>query len=131
MSSSTPEALTAAVVTVSDSCSRGERADASGPAVAELLRQHKFSVVRATMVADERDAIQKAILDCTGVAGLIVTTGGTGLAERDANRHALHHLDPVTGGVLRRQQREGAACAGRQALHLAVVDHLAAVEIAG
>ena len=37
-------ARTAAVVTVSDSSSRGERADLSGPATAELLRQHGFEV---------------------------------------------------------------------------------------
>ena len=42
MSSSTPEALTAAVLTVSDSSARGERADLSGPAVAEILKQKKF-----------------------------------------------------------------------------------------
>jgi hypothetical protein len=49
--------------------------------------------------------------------------------ERDPHRHALHHLDPVAAGVLRRQQREGAAGAGRQAHHLAVEDHLAAVDV--
>ena len=49
--------------------------------------------------------------------------------ERDAHRHALHHLDPVAGGVLRRQQREGRAGAGAQADHLAVVLDVAAVDV--
>jgi hypothetical protein len=49
--------------------------------------------------------------------------------ERDAHRHALHHLDPVAGGVLRRQQRKGGAGAGAQAGHAAAVLDLAAVDI--
>ena len=46
MSSSTLE-LTAAVVTVSDSSSRGEREDLGGPAVAAALEKHKFRRARA------------------------------------------------------------------------------------
>ncbi len=39
--------MTAAVLTVSDSAARGERADLSGPATAEVLRQHGFEVVHS------------------------------------------------------------------------------------
>ena len=57
MSSSIPDAaagcLTAAVLTVSDSCSRGEKVDLSGPAVAESLERHNFQVVARSLVADE------------------------------------------------------------------------------
>ena len=44
MSSSMAESggVTTAVVTVSDSCARGEREDASGPAIAKLLQQLDF-----------------------------------------------------------------------------------------
>ena len=49
--------------------------------------------------------------------------------ERDAHRHALHHLDPVAGGVLRRQQRERGAGAGAEALDRAVVVDLLAVDV--
>ena len=49
MSSSTPE-LTAAVVTVSDSSSRGERPDLGGPAVAAVLEKKKFKVVAREIV---------------------------------------------------------------------------------
>jgi molybdopterin biosynthesis enzyme MoaB len=45
--------LTAAVVTVSDSCARGERKDASGPAVAELLEKLQFSVVAREVLSDD------------------------------------------------------------------------------
>src|SRR5437764_11678944 len=83
MSSSTPEALTAAVLTVSDSSSRGERADLSGPAVAEILKKRAFSVTATEVVADDQPVIQQAIIRLAGKARLVVTTGGTGIAERD------------------------------------------------
>jgi len=44
-SSSIPEAFRAAVLTVSDSCARGERNDISGPAVANALQRHHFAVI--------------------------------------------------------------------------------------
>src|SRR5204863_6595240 len=40
-------------------------------------------------------------------------------------------LDPVAGRVLRREQREGRAGAGAEAGHLAVIDHLATVQVGG
>ena len=49
--------------------------------------------------------------------------------ERDAHRNALHDLDPVAGGVLRRQQRERGAGAGTEAGDGAVIADLAPVEI--
>ena len=42
--------------------------------------------------------------------------------EHDLDRHPLHDLDVVAGRVLRRQQREGGAAAGLEALHLAAED---------
>ena len=51
--------------------------------------------------------------------------------ERDAHRHTLHDLDPVAAGILRRQQREGAARTRAQALDMAVIGHAAAIEIGG
>ena len=51
--------FTAAVITVSDSCFRGERQDQSGPAVAQLLEQLKFSVTVREIVPDDSIKIQK------------------------------------------------------------------------
>jgi molybdopterin biosynthesis enzyme MoaB len=53
-----PPGLTAAVVTVSDSCARGEREDRSGPAVARLLQKLRFSVVAREVVPDDPVQIQ-------------------------------------------------------------------------
>ena len=49
--------------------------------------------------------------------------------QLDAHRHALHHLDPVAGGVLRRQQRKGRAGAGTDAGDAAAIFDLAAVGV--
>ncbi len=108
MSSSTPEGLTAAVLTVSDSCARGERKDRSGPAVAELLRRKNFSVVGTEIVPDESDVIQRAILLWVEEAQLVVTTGGTGIAERDVTPEATRTVcDRLLEGVAERMRLEG------------------------
>lgn len=88
MSSSTPERITAAVLTVSDSCSRGEKSDLSGPAVADRLQQHGFQVVARAIVPDENQGIQNKLIQFCGVARLVVTTGGTGIAPRDVTPEA-------------------------------------------
>jgi molybdopterin adenylyltransferase len=110
MSSSTPdEALTAAVITVSDSCARGERADLSGPAVAEVLRKTTFSVVGTEIVADEQSAIQTAIAYWVQEARLVVTTGGTGIAERDVTPEATRAVcSRLLEGVAERMRFDGA-----------------------
>ena len=79
---------TAAVLTISDSSSRGERADVSGPATAELLRQNGFEVTQQEVVPDEQATIESALIDLSDHVQLIVTTGGTGIAERDVTPEA-------------------------------------------
>jgi molybdopterin adenylyltransferase len=109
MSSSTPEQVTAAVVTVSDSCARGERTDVSGPAVADALRKKNFSIVGAEVVADEKPAIEKSILHWAGEARLVVTTGGTGIAARDVTPEATRRVcERLLEGVAERMRFEGA-----------------------
>jgi len=108
MSSWTPETLTAAVITVSDSCTRGERADVSGPAVAESLRTKKFTIVGTEIVADEQDPIKKAILCWAGRARLVVTTGGTGIAARDVTPEATQQVcERRLDGIAERMRFEG------------------------
>ncbi len=108
MSSLTPEALTAAVITVSDSCARGDRVDLSGPAVADALRKKKFSIVGTEIVADEQTAIEKAILYWAGEAMLVVTTGGTGIAARDVTPEVTRQVcERLLDGVAERMRLEG------------------------
>jgi molybdenum cofactor synthesis domain-containing protein len=79
---------TAAVLTVSDSSAQGERADLSGPATAELLRQHGFDVTHREIVPDDQPIIEAALARLSEQVQLIVTTGGTGIAARDVTPEA-------------------------------------------
>lgn len=110
MSSSTPEVLTAAVLTVSDSSSRGERQDLSGPAVAEVLSRRSFQVLAQEIVPDEQASIAEAIVKLAKAARLVVTTGGTGIAERDVTPEATRSVcDRLIEGVAERMRREGSS----------------------
>jgi molybdopterin adenylyltransferase len=109
MSSSTPDLLNAAVLTVSDSAARGERIDLSGPAVAETLKQRSFVVVATEIVADDQAAIQQAIVELAGKVRLVVTTGGTGIAERDVTPESTRAIcNRLLEGVAERMRFEGA-----------------------
>ena len=108
MSSSTPEIFTASVLTVSDSCSRGEREDLSGPAVAEVLSRNNFQVVAREIVPDEQTAIAAVILKLAAQSRLVVTTGGTGIAKRDVTPEATRAVcDRLLEGVAERMRMEG------------------------
>jgi molybdopterin adenylyltransferase len=113
MSSSTPEAAlhgtSAAVLTVSDSCSRGEKADLSGPAVAEALERRNFRVVARGVVADECAAIQEKLIELCRSARLVVTTGGTGIAPRDVTPEATSAVcDRMVEGIAEQMRMQGA-----------------------
>ena len=103
-----PPELTAAVVTVSDSCARGERKDLSGPAVAEFLQQHHFSVMIREVVPDESIPIRNLLIRLAREVQLVVTTGGTGIAARDVTPEAtLAVCDRILHGVAERMRSEG------------------------
>jgi molybdenum cofactor synthesis domain-containing protein len=112
MSSSTtegPVVFTAAVVTVSDSCARGERADVSGPAVVEILKKSGFQIVHTQVVQDDSMQIQNALVHLALEARFIVTTGGTGIAPRDVTPEATEAIcDRLIDGVGERMRLEGA-----------------------
>jgi len=76
---STPSKTTAAVLTVSDSCSRGEKVDLSGPAVVEALARHNFQIVARYIIADDIATIQQKLTELCRSARLVATTGGTGI----------------------------------------------------
>ena len=81
---------TAAVITVSDKASRGERVDTSGPAVRKILEDAGFAVVHTSVVPDETEQIQAELISCADETkiSLIMTTGGTGFSPRDVTPEA-------------------------------------------
>jgi molybdenum cofactor synthesis domain-containing protein len=99
-----------AILTVSDSGSRGERDDTSGPAVAEIVASIGGEVVRRSIVADERADIAAQLRDwCdSGEVDLILTTGGTGLAARDVTPEATMDIAERTApGIAEAMRAEG------------------------
>ena len=100
--------LTAAVVTVSDSCARGERNDLSGPAVAQHLRELHFSVTATEVVTDDPIPIQNLLIRLASEVRLVVTTGGTGIAARDVTPEATVTVcDKLLYGVAEHMRSEG------------------------
>ena len=103
-----PSNFSAAVITVSDSCARGERVDVSGPAVAEVLGKSGFRVTAKQIVQDDSMQIQNALVHLALEVRLIVTTGGTGIAERDVTPEATEAIcERVIDGVAERMRSEG------------------------
>jgi molybdenum cofactor synthesis domain-containing protein len=103
-----PSNCSAAVITVSDSCARGERVDVSGPAVAEVLGKSGFRVTAKQIVQDDSMQIQNALVHLALEVRLIVTTGGTGIAERDVTPEATEAIcERVIDGVAERMRSEG------------------------
>ena len=82
--------FTAAVVTLSDKGSRGEREDRSGPLICSILEENGYKVVETLLLPDERDRLEEALrrlADETRV-NVVFTTGGTGFSERDVTPEA-------------------------------------------
>ncbi len=92
----------AAVLTISDRSSRGERPDGSGPILVEMLRSAGYDITHIAIIPDERPEIEdalKAIAD-ERAADLILTTGGTGFSPRDVTPEAtLAVCDRLAPGI--------------------------------
>lgn len=84
----------AAVITVSDRCSAGEKVDKSGPAVAQMLEESGFEVIYRGLVPDERHEISAEFIKCSYELGadLIISTGGTGFGKRDITPEATRDV---------------------------------------
>jgi len=77
--------IRAVVITVSDACSRGERKDASGELLAQLLKETGAEIVATKILSDDLDPLADKLREFADRddVNLIITTGGTGLAPRD------------------------------------------------
>ncbi len=85
--------LAVSLIVVSTRAARGERPDQTAELLRPVLGQHGFDLRSVVVVADDRDAIRDALLDATIGHDLVLTTGGTGVAESDVTPE-------VTAGLL-------------------------------
>ena len=74
-----------AVLTISDSVSRNQREDLSGPAVVAFCRGLQWEIVATQRVSDDLDAVREQLRELadSGRFDLVLTTGGTGIGPRD------------------------------------------------
>ncbi len=91
----------AAVITVSDKGSRGEREDTSGPLICKMLEEDGWEIVHTQIVPDEVKDIKEVLINCADrrQIPLILTTGGTGFSPRDRTPEATMDVveRPVPG----------------------------------
>jgi len=91
-----------AVLTISDKGSRGERKDLSGPILKEMMEKIGAKVIYEKIIADEKEEIKEALIKISDQkkADLILTTGGTGFAERDITPEAtLEVIEKEVPGI--------------------------------
>ena len=95
------------ILTLSDRSSRGERADASGPALARLIEAESWSIVKQSILPDDETAIRDLLISWADgeEMDVIVTTGGTGFSPRDvtpeATRAAIQREVPGMAEAMR------------------------------
>ncbi len=82
------------VITVSDRSSRGEREDASGPALVDLVRSQGWMVVRRIVLPDDLTILRETMISWADrdEMDIILTTGGTGFAPRDVTPEATRQV---------------------------------------
>ncbi len=84
-------AIRVGILTLSDKGARGERVDASGPAIARVLDETEgvdYQVARRQIIPDDRALIEATLRQWAPDLDLILTTGGTGLGPRDVTPEA-------------------------------------------
>ena len=99
--------MRAAILTLSDRCSTGERADGSGPALKSWLEERGVTVTCTEVIPDEAHLISEKLTEWADSDrfDLILTTGGTGVSPRDvtpeATERVVDRLLPGFGEVMR------------------------------
>ncbi len=79
-----------AILTISDSCSKGQREDISGQAISDILKENNYEVSEKRIVADDQEKITTELIYLSDVAkvDVVFTTGGTGFGPRDVTPEA-------------------------------------------
>jgi len=78
------------ILTVSDRCAQGEKADESGPAIRRLIEAQEWHVRYTALVPDEKPQIIAELVHMADELKLdvVLTTGGTGFGPRDMTPEA-------------------------------------------
>ena len=99
--------IRAAILTISDSCSKGTRQDISGQTIVDMLSEGKFEINQKKIVPDDLQKIANELIHLSDQdhIDIIFTTGGTGLGPNDVTPEATasvsEKLIPGIGEILR------------------------------
>ena len=99
-----------ATLTISDSCSKGQREDISGQTIKDILAKDKFEICEYKIVPDEHQAIKEALLYFSDELkfDIILTTGGTGFGPRDITPEAtIEVCQKMAPGLAEAMRSEG------------------------
>ena len=85
--------LKCAVITLSDTCARGEAEDRSGKTAISIIEdEFGGSVVHYEILPDEKDLLAEKLKELEGKVDIIFTTGGTGFSKRDTTPEATREV---------------------------------------
>ena len=78
------------ILTISDKGSQGQRYDKSGEVIRDSLSPLNSSVIKYEVIPDEQEVIASKLAEWADEGGVdvILTTGGTGLSQRDVTPEA-------------------------------------------
>lgn len=130
------DAISAAVITLSDRASRGEYADASGPLLVERLRELGAAVNDVEVHPDEPAPLAARLRELAGQGvRLILCTGGTGLGPRDRTPEALamvadRHIDGI-GELFRSESSQHTPMAWLSRAHAVLVERSVVIALPG
>src|SRR5437870_9089069 len=81
------------IITISDRASAGDYKDLGGPAVKEVAQKNGWQVLSEAVIPDSATKIQETIRSFSKQGcGLILTTGGTGIGQRDVTPEAVRGI---------------------------------------
>lgn len=113
--------ITAAILTLSDKGSKGEREDLSGVLIKEMLERAGITIRFYDILPDEKSMIKEKLIEYSGKVDLILTTGGTGLSPRDVTPEAtLEVIEREIPGIAEAVRSEGLKKTKRAMLSRAV-----------
>ncbi|HEY0369573.1 MAG TPA: MogA/MoaB family molybdenum cofactor biosynthesis protein [Chthoniobacterales bacterium] len=128
--------ITVGIITISDRASQGHYEDLGGPSLKYASENHGWSVQSEAIIPDELPRIQETIRAFSAQGcGLILTTGGTGIAERDVTPEAIRGIMrvelPGFGEAMRMQSMQITPNAILSRSLAAVVDHSLVIALPG
>jgi molybdopterin adenylyltransferase len=124
------------IVTISDRASAGEYTDLGGPALKKVAQDAGWNVLGEAVIPDDAVRIQETIRSFSQQGcGLILTTGGTGIAERDVTPEAIRAIMrvelPGFGEVMRAESTKITANAILSRSLAAIVDQALVIALPG